>query len=256
MRNILVYDGSFDGFLTVIFDVYDEKLTDVTIQPKHRSTQNFFDTSSEVVTDEKKAHRVWEGISKACSKKGKTNIYRAFLSELDGIEDTLFHFIKRSLAERVDVAKDYGDAEILKISKVVKMVGREKHRMDAFVRFRQTKDGLYFATVSPDFNVLPLLIKHFKTRYADQQWIIYDLKRDYGIYYNLQEVTTMVLENSDAFRSNSKNGSFFTEEERTFESLWKNYFKSTNIVSRKNTKLHLQHVPKRYWKYLSEKSPV
>ena len=118
MRKILVYDGSFDGFLTAIFDVYDEKLTDVTIQPKHRSTQNFFDTSSEVVTDEKKAHRVWEGISKACSKTGKTNIYRAFLSELDGIEDTLFHFIKRSLAERVDVAKDYGDAEILKISKV------------------------------------------------------------------------------------------------------------------------------------------
>ena len=33
----------------------------------------------------------------------------------------------------------------------------------------------------------------------------------------------------------------------------KNYFKSTNIVARKNTKLHTQHVPKRYWKYLTEK---
>ena len=32
------------------------------------------------------------------------------------------------------------------------------------------------------------------------------------------------------------------------------YFKSTNIKSRKNMKLHLQHVPKRYWKYLTEKS--
>jgi hypothetical protein len=27
----------------------------------------------------------------------------------------------------------------------------------------------------------------------------------------------------------------------------------TNIKERKNDKLHVQHVPKRYWKYLTEK---
>ena len=37
--------------------------------------------------------------------------------------------------------------------------------------------------------------------------------------------------------------------------MWKDYFDSTNIKERKNMKLHIRHVPKRYWKYLSEKQP-
>ena len=47
----------------------------------------------------------------------------------------------------------------------------------------------------------------------------------------------------------------FDEDELVFQTLWRDYFKSTNIKSRKNMRLHIQHVPKRYWKYLSEKLP-
>jgi probable DNA metabolism protein len=48
---------------------------------------------------------------------------------------------------------------------------------------------------------------------------------------------------------------FFADEEFQFQELWQNYFESTNITERKNIKLHVRHVPKRYWKYLSEKQP-
>jgi probable DNA metabolism protein len=43
------------------------------------------------------------------------------------------------------------------------------------------------------------------------------------------------------------------EKEVEYQVLWKSYFDSVNIKERKNPKLHLQHVPRRYWKYLSEK---
>ncbi len=135
------------------------------------------------------------------------------------------------------------------------MVRREKHRMDAFVRFKQTKEGVYFATIEPDFNVLPLNISHFKNRYADQEWIIYDLKRNYGVHYNLKDVNFIEVSfNKDSLKE-TKQSLFFSENELAFQELWKNYFKSTNIPSRKNMKLHIRHIPKRYWKYLSEKQP-
>lgn len=255
MRSNLVYDGTFEGFLSAVFQVYEEKLIDVRIERKALATETFFAEQRSVITDSEKAHRVWKGIAQHCSAEGKNNSYKAFLSELTGIENTLLHFIKRSLSEKKHIDTDFADPEILKIAKVVKMVGREKHRMDAFVRFRLTKDNLYFATVSPDFNVLPLIAKHFKNRYADQQWLIYDLKRKYGIQYNLTDVNYVELQISEGVNNTSKATYFFTEEEQVFQDLWKNYFKSTNIVSRKNMKLHLQHVPKRYWKYLSEKTP-
>lgn len=47
----------------------------------------------------------------------------------------------------------------------------------------------------------------------------------------------------------------FATQEFEFQKLWQDYFKSTNIESRKNMKLHTRHIPKRYWKYLSEKQP-
>ncbi|KAA9213958.1 DUF4130 domain-containing protein, partial [Acinetobacter baumannii] len=34
---------------------------------------------------------------------------------------------------------------------------------------------------------------------------------------------------------------------------WKDYFNSVNISARKNIKLHIQYVPKRYWRYMNEK---
>ncbi len=43
------------------------------------------------------------------------------------------------------------------------------------------------------------------------------------------------------------------EQEKLYATLWKDYFKNTNIKERKNLKLHIQHVPKRYWRYLTEK---
>ena len=121
--------------------------------------------------------------------------------------------------------------------------------MKAFVRFQLLSDGIFYSSIEPDFNVLPLIKDHFKNRYADQQWIIYDIKRNYGLYYNITEVEQISLESSP--KKGAEN--IFQEEEALYQELWKSYFKHTNIESRKNTDLHLRHVPKRYWKYLTEK---
>ena len=47
----------------------------------------------------------------------------------------------------------------------------------------------------------------------------------------------------------------YDEQEDLYQSLWQTYFDSVNIKARKNMKLHIQHMPKRYWKYLIEKQP-
>ncbi len=254
MKSILVYDGSFDGLLSAIFYVYEYKLTEVSISKREHTVESFFDQEIEIFTDEEKAKRVWNGLSKKISASGKKKLYKAFLSELPSIEDTILYYIRKALASKVNIEKDFTDPNILKIAQVVKKIDREKHRMDAFVRFRLTEDGIYFATIEPDFNVLPLNAPHFKKRYADQKWLIFDLKRSYGIYYDLEQVQTVSLELPADINSKTKASAYFTSEEMQFQNLWGNYFKNSNIVSRKNSKLHIKHIPKRYWKYLPEKN--
>lgn len=251
----LIYDGTFDGFLTCVFNVYEYKLEHVAIQ-KETSVQNLlFSDSETIITDTNKADRVWKGLKSKLSKASSFKVYYAFLSEKEDIEVLLLDFIKYAFKSAVPIDKDYAHPTVLKVSQISKMVGREKHRMEAFVRFKLTKDHIYFANIDPDFNVLPLISKHFKSRYADQKWIIYDLKRHYGLYYDLQKVEIINLNFSDDFDPTKTSAEYFSDEEFEFQKLWQDYFKSTNIASRKNMKLHIRHVPKRYWKYLSEKQP-
>ena len=252
-EHILVYDGTFDGFLTCVFHVYDLKLDHVNIQPKHIVQETLFGDREEVFTDINKADRVWKGIKKKTTTKGSTRIYYAFLSEQFQVENLLLRYVRYALKSTVPIDSDFANKDVLKVSQIAKSVGREKHRMEAFVRFKLTKDNLYFANIEPDFNVLPLISKHFKRRYADQKWIIYDLKRNYGLYYDLNNVDIINITLPEDFDATKTTKDYFADEELEFQTLWQDYFESTNIPSRKNMKLHIRHVPKRYWKYLSEK---
>lgn len=249
----LIYDGTFDGFLTCVFQVYDLKLTQVNIQPKLMVQESLFDSREEVLTNLEKADRVWKGVKSKTSSTGNLRIYYAFLSEQPEVENLLLRYIQYALESKLPIDTDFANQDVLKVSQIAKSVGREKHRMEAFVRFKLTKDNLYFANIEPDFDVLPLISKHFKRRYADQKWIIYDLKRNYGLYYDLDKVDIINLTLPDDFDATKTSEDFFAAEELEFQTLWQDYFESTNIPSRKNMTLHIRHVPKRYWKYLSEK---
>lgn len=83
--------------------------------------------------------------------------------------------------------------------------------------------------------------------------MIYDTRRRYGIYYNLQEVSEIEMQFAADHGDESSLLNLHDEREDLYQTLWKQYFASVNIKARKNLKLHIKHMPKRYWKYLVEK---
>lgn len=249
---LLVYDESFAGFLTAVFDIYEYKYADAQIVKQRFCNATVFEQYHTVHTSEEKAYRVWKGLQRYIVKDAMTSLYHTWLSELPNIEQTLLQYLQYVFAKKENIATDYSHPAVLSIAKTARKVHREKHRMEAFVRFQLTKDGLFYAVMAPDFNVLPLLIPHFEKRYADQRWLIYDGKRRYGIHYNLENVSYVQLSFTDDM-SGKNIQQVYDEKEQLYQTLWQQYFSSVNIKARKNTKLHIQHMPKRYWKYLPEK---
>jgi probable DNA metabolism protein len=249
---IYIFDGSLEGLLTAVFEWFERKPSQVILETEKNYQPDAFKEVYYVENDRKKADRVYTGLQKKLSKEWMRKFYCAYLSESPEIFNALFHFTTYIFLNDFEAEKNYGNTHVLAIAKKAKSVEREKHRMEAFIRFQHTADGIFYCAIDPDFNVLPLIINHFKTRYADQQWIIYDLKRHYGLFYDLHKVEEITMElnlpNLKLPASHQLN-----EKEALYSDLWKAYFKSTNIESRKNTKLHIKHVPKRYWKYLTEK---
>ncbi|MPW45831.1 TIGR03915 family putative DNA repair protein [Acinetobacter guerrae] len=255
---IYQFDGSLTGLLSCIFRAFQFKEFDVQLALEHQVQDSLFAESILVASHEQQAQRVWTGLSQKLSSEGLKRFYYTFLSEQLIAFQHLFNFAIYVFQSSFSVEKNYGHVDVLGVSQWTKQVGREKHRMEAFVRFKKTQEGLFISLVRPDFNVLPLIEKHFKARYQDQKWLIYDEKRHYGIYYDLNQTHQVELDASyiDKNLDNGFSQDFnlaLDENEALYDQLWKDYFKSVNIDARNNIKLHIQYVPKRYWRYMNEK---
>lgn len=250
---LVVYDGSYEGFLSAVFDVYEYRLTDVRFTAEEQYQQGIFGLVHQARTEEQKVKRVYKGMEQRLSKHALSQLYKAFLSEIRDMEVVLLDYLRYTFRSNATMEHDYSHPSVLKVQQTARMVHREKHRMEAFVRFQLTADGLYYSMIDPDFNVLPLISRHFRERYADQCWMIYDNRRKYGLYYDLRQVTGVSMSFGDGAGNGADIRQICDEKEMLYQKLWQQYFTSVNIAARKNMKLHIQHMPKRYWKYLPEK---
>ena len=250
-----IYDGSYEGLLTCVFVAFETKTAPNAIVVEQQQQLTLVGDSHIIKTDDTLAARVATGIDARSNYKAATLVYKMFLSELPQIEMTIYHVIKIVVTKNNPaILENFANSYILKAAQVAKMIHREVHRMHAFVRFQKTKDGIFYAAIEPDFNVMPLIGEHFVRRYADQPWIIFDTKRHYGLHYDKQDTHFVTVDDPIFnFKSGTIQKDFIDHKEKIYQALWENYFASVNIKERKNIKLHLRHMPKRYWKYLIEK---
>ena len=247
------FDGTFEGLLTAIFETYRLKAAPQRIIAESDWQDSLFEQPIFCATDHSYAERVLTGVEKKCGKPAVTLLHRCYLSELPEIPMLIYDFVKKAMASPRSILDNYGDDTVLALHKINKKIGREVHRMHAFVRFQRTKDDIYYSVVEPDFNVLPLLPDHFERRYPAQSWLIYDSRRRYGISYDQKKTEFITFEDDHRLHLRQLNKDVLDESEGDYQVLWKSYFDSVNIPERRNMKIHLQHVPVRYWKYLSEK---
>jgi len=246
-------DNTFEGLLTCIFDAFYRKQFPSKIVSESAQIPLFSETF-EVVTDTAKAERVLTGLKKLVSKSALEMLYICSLSEDADIETHIFNYIRKTFEEGRSMELNFADADVLTLSKMYRKVLREEERIRQFVRFQKTADGIFFAAMEPKYNVLRLCTGHFQERFADQQWIIYDVKRRFGLHYNLKKVTEITFDDPDNLLASGKLlPSQMDMDEEHFQMLWKHYFKSAAIKERTNLKLQRQFMPKRFWKYLIEK---
>ena len=251
--DMVLYDGSFEGLLTAVFEIYEYKIQQPVICKNDSASSSLFGVIHPVQPDITKCERVYNKLKEKLTKNALSQLYKTFLSEIKDIENILFRYIRYVLTSKVSVENDFSHPDVLALQQISRKVHREKHRMEAFVRFQCTKDKLYYALIQPDYNVLPLISKHFEDRYADQRWLIYDSVRNYGLYYDLVKTEEVFIAFETDLNNQDQLKGIYDEHEELYQSLWRQYFQSVNIQSRKNMKLHIQHMPKRYWKNLIEK---
>ena len=255
---VYVFDGTMDGLLSAVFDAFllkeepERLLTGGDVMPL------FCERIYKVSTDSEKAKRVWAGLEKQLPKEALRMVSICQLSELQELWQPLFMLVCKVFRLGSKIVRNFADPDVLTVTQIARRVSYEAHRMMQFVRFQKAKDGTYLAVISPDHNVLPLVINHFHDRFNDQPWLIYDAHRHYGYHYDaLSPPIRITFEDEASVPFSLSDGKLSDEvlssDDQLLQDLWKTYFKAICIRERLNPRKQLNDMPRRYWKYLTEK---
>lgn len=248
MSLCISYDSSFDGFLSVVFEVYRQRLDVGDIRPDRVTADSvdLFQQPFRIETSDESARRLKRAIINAAGEDILQTLEVAFRSEETGIEKKIFVYLQR-LFSGLDknFARNPASSEMLPLFQMARAVRREVGGMLGMVRFSKTSDGTYFSEIEPKYDILDLMVGHFRGRFAGERWAIYDSKRKYGVYYDGHSASEVYIPNLEAITADTPPD--------TITQLWKDYYNAISIKERENPRLLRRSLPVHYWKHLPER---
>lgn len=245
------YDGTFWGFLSLIYYLFEKKEFNVSINKKDSRLLfqgKFVETSPE------NGERVYKKLISILGQTKVNKIFSAFLSEENKVEEILFSYIRKALK----LGKGIDGIYLYEVERVERFSARslhEAHKFKGFVRFRRLRDDTYYAIIEPSHDILPLLSDHFVNRYKDQKFVIHDIIRKKALMYNPVNNEQRILDIKEEVKElieYKEDCELLHEEEKEYISLWRKYFDTVSIEARENPDCQRNFMPKKYWKNLVE----
>lgn len=236
------YDGSFDGLLCCVFESYDQKEipTDILLPD---AVQTTLFSVKEIKTDGKKANRVLVSIPKKIGEFALDLVRHAFLTCFTQKELYILLFLRMGYRYGPSVMNMLTEDVVNKLVKAVKHLENESHLLKGFVRF-SIFNNVLVAEIEPKNYVLPLMTQHFCERYPEERFLIYDKTHGMALVYQPYQSTVIPIENLEMPEPDG--------QEKSFRKLWQLFYDTIEIQGRHNPKCRMSHMPKRYWKYMTE----
>ena len=165
------YDGSFDGFLSCVFESYAHKEIPAGFYPGEDGICSLFDSRT-VPTDPDHAARVLRKVA-ALSPEAAVLLRRGFLTCLPEKELHLFRLTAKLLREGPGFLRDRSDGTLFPVIRAVQHLNGEVHLLKGFVRFSDL-GGVLGGEIEPKNRVLPVLGGHFAARFHNERFFLYD----------------------------------------------------------------------------------
>lgn len=243
--NVLIcYEESFEGFLTAVFAAYARHIAPAGMQPVSHVQPMLGQQVIEVSADFSLAERVKVGICNRAGFGAFSCLEKAFRSCVEGRELDLFAYIRLAIEQGRRGVCDLSNEPVSSVERLCLKTENEMEYMRQFVRFQLMRNGVYAAVVNPCADVLPLIMGFFVERYNTQPFVIYDEVHHLAALWDLRHVRYIKADDFSMPQCD--------EDEDAYERLWKTFYDSINNEQRFNPDLRRTHMPKRFWKNLTE----
>ena len=241
MEMVYYYDGSFDGFLSCIFESYANKEVLTAIYCDEDAVPTLFDCRS-IITDSAHALRVLRKLVKV-SPYATELVQKGFLTCMEDKELHLYQLIVKLLREGPSFLRNFSDGTLYPVACAVRHLEGEVHLLKGFVRFSEL-GGVLGSEIEPKNRVLPLLRSHFCGRFREDTFFIYDRTHKEALFYAGGKAIIRPL---DEFRMAPPD-----EREAHYRLLWKRFYDTIAIKERENPRCRMTNMPKRYWNTMTE----
>jgi len=238
----VLYDGSFEGYLSLVYEVYYKKITPTSILKEAPKTLLFEDLY-ESFKDEQNALKVLQALKAKFSKKNLQTILNIFMCDSVAFEMPLLEYIILGFKNQSEL-QNINNRAVFTILEFQKQLFSNVHKMSGFLRFVELEDGALYAKLESRFNLVYFLGRHFSKRFNKQVYYIHDINRSLVFIYSPEFKGVREISAFDA--------PTLSKDEKKFEKLWKTFFQSVAIESRKNNKLQKNVLPLLYRTYMSE----
>ena len=246
METVYVYDGSFEGLLTAVFDTYVRKEEPILISESN-NFQLLLDTLVyNVITDDEKAERVIKKVTETVGAHGLLTIYRAFLSKEEGRAKSILYYIRLLMKMGKEAEHFLGNEYVMNVMEMARKTANEAHLLKGFLRFVSLSDGTFYAEFSPKTDCIFFLAGHFKKRLSSVPFILNDLTNKKAALWKNGEL--------DIFPYTAFEKPSYDTSEKDFRKMWKDFYDTVAVEGRENEKCRMTHMPKRFWKHIIEVS--
>ena len=218
MYKILVYDGSFEGLMCCIYTLYDQKIQVFRLIKAGETIDELFADTINIITNSEQAQRVWSGIKRKSSNISLARIELAYLSEIRGEDHTIVRYVQYLLDSKKNIEDNVSHPVVQRLVDVVNMVQKEKLSIREKIRFQKLKDDVEYCIIEPVYNILHLMKPYLLQKYPKKKWVVVDIRRNMGIYYNLKEINAIQLQ----LPEHNPKGNIFKEEEIVYNQLLAN----------------------------------
>ena len=250
---IFICKDSLEGILSGVYDACSSGLghKNITLVSKEPDNFELFAEYISVEPSIEKTRKVVHILTTRFGQEFYESVYQAAMSReqpgKSGMDkaNAIYQVILMALScgngQKVLLA--LGEPSVFRIFELCRATNREGHHLLGFLRFSELANGILFATIHPKNNVLPFLADHFSDRFPTENFMIYDETRD-TVAIHRSHASYFLADAVDLDMERIKK---YSSKELEYRNLWLTFFNTIGIDARKNPKLQMQMIPKRYW---------
>ena len=248
----IICEDSLEGIFTAIYDAYAlrEGHEHIHVQVGEEGNYRLFAVYLHSQPDSVKTDKVVRTLKSRLGEEVYHAICRAAASfypdKGEAVYRTVVEGITGGSGRRT--MENLRNPYVTRTFELARRTANEVHHEIEFLRFQELEQGILYAKIGPENNVLSFVVPHFAERLAPENFMIYDEKRDlFGVHPALEEWYLVSGVTQDVQESLKWSG-----EELKYQELFALFHKTIAIRERKNGRLQQQMLPLRFRDYMVE----